>query len=111
MKTTEMTTTRGKDQFYPTPRPLADKMLTGLDMRFIRSVLEPSAGKGDLITAIGWKNLARYEYDRPIEVDFCEIDPYLRQICKYNFSAEKKAEILEQFSPLQRRSYSSLSES
>lgn len=111
MKTTEMTTTRGKDQFYPTPRPLADKMLTGLDMRFVRTVLEPSAGKGDLITAIGWKNLARYEYDRPIEVDFCEIDPYLRQICKYNFSAEKKAEILEQFSPLQRRSYSSLSES
>ena len=111
MKPNEMTTTRGKDQFYPTPRHLADKMLTGLDMRFIRSVLEPSAGKGDLITAIGWKNLALYEYDRPIEVDFCEIDPYLRQICKYNFSAEKKAEILEQFSPLQRRSYSSLSES
>ena len=53
MKTTEMTTTRGKDQFYPTPPSIADKMLTGLDMMYIRSVLEPSAGKGDLIDAIG----------------------------------------------------------
>lgn len=106
-----MTITQGKDQFYPTPPSVAEKMLAGLDMAYVGTVLEPSAGKGDLITAIGWKNLARYEYYRPIEVDFCEIDPYLRQICKYNFSAEKKAEILEQFSPLQRRSYSSLSES
>lgn len=111
MKTTEMTTTRGKDQFYPTPRPLADKMLAGLDMRFVETVLEPSAGKGDLITAIGWKNLANYYHDRPIEVDFCEIDPYLRQICKYEFSSEKRNEVSDQWSPLQRRSYSSLSES
>ena len=111
MKTTEMTTTRGKDQFYPTPRPLAEKMLAGLDMRFVETVLEPSAGKGDLITAIGWKNLANYYHDRPIEVDFCEIDPYLRQICKYEFSSEKRDEVSGQWSPLQRRSYSSLSES
>ena len=111
MKTTEMTTTRGRDQFYPTPPSIADKMLTGLDMMYIHSVLEPSAGKGDLIDAIGRKNLALYQYDRAIEVDFCEIDPYLRQICKYNFSDEKKHEIYEQYEPLQRRSYSALSES
>lgn len=111
MKTTEMTTTRGKDQFYPTPRPLAEKMLAGLDMRFVETVLEPSAGKGDLITAIGWKNLANYYHDRPIEVDFCEVDPYLRQICKYEFSSEKRNEVSDQWSPLQRRSYSTLSES
>lgn len=111
MKTTEMTTTRGKDQFYPTPPSIAEKMLAGLDMMYVRSVLEPSAGKGDLIDAIGRKNLAMYQYDRTIEVDFCEIDPYLRQICKYNFSEEKKHEIYEQHEPLQRRSYSALSES
>ncbi len=111
MKTTEMTTTRGKDQFYPTPPSIAEKMLAGLDMMYVRSVLEPSAGKGDLIEAIGRKNLAMYQYDRAIEVDFCEIDPYLRQICKYNFSDEKKHEIYEQYEPLQRRSFSALSES
>lgn len=111
MKTTEMTTTRGKDQFYPTPPSIAEKMLAGLDMMYVRSVLEPSAGKGDLIDAIGRKNLAMYQYDRAIEVDFCEIDPYLRQICKYNFSDEKKHEIYEQYEPLQRRSFSALSES
>ena len=111
MKTTEMTTTRGKDQFYPTPPSIAEKMLAGLDMMYVRSVLEPSAGKGDLIDAIGRKNLAMYQYDRAIEVDFCEIDPYLRQICKYNFSAEKKAEILEEWRPLQQKSFSALTES
>ena len=111
MQVTDMTITRGNDQFYPTPAALAEKMLAGLDMMYVRSVLEPSAGKGDLIDAIGRKNLAMYQYDRAIEVDFCEIDPYLRQICKYNFSDEKEHEIYEQYEPLQRRSFSALSES
>lgn len=110
MKTTEMTTTRGKDQFYPTPPSIADKMLAGLDMRCIKTVLEPSAGKGDLIDAVARKNLI-CGYDRTLDVDFCEIDPYLRQICKYNFSAEKKAEICEEWRPLQQKSFSSLTES
>lgn len=111
MKTTEMTTTRGKDQFYPTPRPLAEKMLEDLDMRFIESILEPSAGKGDLIDAIGRKNQELRYNARTLDVDFCEIDPYLRQICKYNFSEEKMKEIHDQWSHLQDRAFSSLSES
>lgn len=111
MKTTELTTTRGKDQFYPTPPSVASKMLAGLDMRMIQNVLEPSAGKGDLIDAIARKNLAQYCYDRTIKIDFCEIDPYLRQITKYNFSREKREEIAGQWHPLQMRSYSNLSES
>ena len=49
MKTTDMTVTQGNDQFYPTPAALADKMLAGLDMNYVSSVLEPSAGKGDLV--------------------------------------------------------------
>ena len=110
MKTTEMTTTRGKDQFYPTPPSIADKMLAGLDIRYIKTVLEPSAGKGDLIDAVARKNII-CGYDRTLDVDFCEIDPYLRQICKYNFSAEKKAEICEECRPLQQKSFSSLTES
>lgn len=100
MKTTEMTTTRGKDQFYPTPRPLAEKMLAGLDIDHIQSVLEPSAGKGDLIDAIARKNAVWRYHGRKLDVDFCEIDPYLRQICKYNFSEEKEEEIRDEYRPI-----------
>lgn len=92
MKTTDMTVTQGNDQFYPTPPALAEKMLEGLDMNFVSTVLEPSAGKGDLVTAIARKNQLSYR-NREIDVDCCEIDPYLRQILQYNFSDEKKQEI------------------
>lgn len=92
MKITDMTVTQGNDQFYPTPPALAEKMLEGLDMNFVSTVLEPSAGKGDLVTAIARKNQLSYR-NREIDVDCCEIDPYLRQILQYNFSDEKKQEI------------------
>ena len=35
--------------FYPTPEWVADKMLDGIDWLMVGSILEPSAGKGDLI--------------------------------------------------------------
>lgn len=92
MKTTDMTVTQGNDQFYPTPPALAEKMLEGLDMDFVSTVLEPSAGKGDLVTAIARKNQLSYR-NRELDVDCCEIDPYLRQILQYNFSDERKREI------------------
>lgn len=38
--------------FYPTPSNLIYKMLSGVDFRDISSVLEPSAGKGDLADKI-----------------------------------------------------------
>ena len=102
IKPTDMTTTQGRDQFYPTPRPLAEKMLAGLDMDHVQSVLEPSAGKGDLIDAIARKNAVWRYHGRKLDVDFCEIDPYLRQICKYNFSEEKEEEIRGEYSPIDR---------
>ena len=111
MKTTDMTTTRGKDQFYPTPRPLAEKMLSGLDMDHIQSVLEPSAGKGDLIDAIARKNAVWRYHGRKLDVDYCEIDPYLRQICKYNFSEEKEEEIRDKYRPIDRMCASARTES
>ena len=42
--------------FYPTPETIANKMLEGIDFTFIQTVLEPSAGKGDLIAAVQAKN-------------------------------------------------------
>ena len=37
-----------RKNFYPTPPALADKLTQGIDWNFAQSVLEPSAGKGDL---------------------------------------------------------------
>ena len=73
-------------EFYPTPESLVDKMLNGVDFNYIQTILEPSAGKGDIL-----KVLARRKYgNRKFDVDCIEIDPNLRQILKYNFSDERK---------------------
>ena len=39
-------------EFYPTPSSLAGKMIAGIDWKCVYSVLEPSAGKGDLLHAL-----------------------------------------------------------
>ena len=50
--------------FYPTPETIANKMLEGIDFTFIQTVLEPSAGKGDLIAAVQAKNDSnKYSYN------------------------------------------------
>lgn len=107
MNITNLTTTNGADQFYPTPPSVAEKMLEGLDWDQIETILEPSAGKGDLILAAA---RASYEHDRwdrrELDVDAVEIDPYLREICKYNFSGAKKHEFWDPYHELDRMSYS-----
>lgn len=39
-------------QFYPTPKSLAYKLISKLDFSRVKSVLEPSAGKGDFVDAL-----------------------------------------------------------
>ena len=101
MNITNLTTTNGNDQFYPTPPSVAKKMLEGVKWDMIKTVLEPSAGKGDLILAVAE---ARYDDDKynrsTLDVDAIEIDPYLREICKYNFSEAKKDEYYEPYRKL-----------
>lgn len=95
MKALEMTATQGKDQFYPTPPSVAREMLKDLDFRMIQTVLEPSAGKGDLIMTMA-REYSCYGHSRhTLDVDCCEIDPYLRSILKYNFSEEKRRELID----------------
>lgn len=112
MRTTDLTTTGGNDQFYPTPSSVAEKMLVGVDFTYVQSVLEPSAGKGDLIQALMRVYLVRSQFyaGRYLDIDACEIDPYLRQILKYNFSDEKRSEILNQKKPLDCMLYSKRSQ-
>ena len=40
-------------EFYPTPQSLVEKMLQGIDWAYIHTILEPSAGKGDILR---WKD-------------------------------------------------------
>ncbi|HEY5588842.1 MAG TPA: DUF4942 domain-containing protein [Candidatus Paceibacterota bacterium] len=75
------------EEFYPTPANLIHKMLSGIDFMFITSVLEPSAGKGDLIDAIRnkFKNERRYGYNSKnsdYDIDTIEIDTNLQHILK-----------------------------
>lgn len=62
--------------FYPTPPEVADKMLEGLDFRFVSSVLEPSAGKGNLVDAV----TSRKRHN--IEVDCIERNRDLQNVLK-----------------------------
>lgn len=49
--------------FYPTPRKLAGRMFGKVDWRTVTSVLEPEAGKGDLVEALQ-KFIAASKYHR-----------------------------------------------
>lgn len=81
---------RAQKTFYPTPEPLAEKLLGGIKWNMVDCVLEPSAGKGDLALFVAKKMFyARHSYpphdDRSIreaaeeaDIDCIEIDPLLR---------------------------------
>lgn len=90
-----MTVTREAAQgFYPTPPVLADKLLAGIDWHYIETVLEPSAGKGDLVKAAAQRAYA-CNHHKTLNVDCVEIDPYLRSILDYEFGGRRKEEILD----------------
>ena len=83
-------------EFYPTPEPLVEKMIEGIDFGVIETILEPSAGKGDILKAIARKindEYSRWVSRRRCDVDAIEIDPNLRAILKHNFSDEYRREL------------------
>lgn len=71
--------------FYPTPTALIEKMLEGVDFNQVFSVLEPSAGKGDLAEGIlrifKMKTFSRWS-ERELDLDCVEIQPELQMILK-----------------------------
>lgn len=88
-------------EFYPTPESLIEKMLDGVYLDGIKSVLEPSAGKGDIADALvkGVERcIERTKYDKekgfePYDyyyttsvkseyIDTIEIDPDLQSVLK-----------------------------
>lgn len=71
--------------FYPTPKSIIDKMLVGIDFRTIKTVLEPEAGKGDIVEAVSNKfKYANYSYNKEVkwDIDTIEIDQNLQYILK-----------------------------
>ena len=90
LRTTE--TRRAKRTFYPTPASLAEELTAGYDWKTVQSVLEPSAGKGDLARKAGYrmyqKRMGHAPYDErsrkeaitSTDIDCIEIDPTLRAI-------------------------------
>lgn len=75
--------TDNKD-FYPTPQKLIDKMLCDLDFSMIRSILEPSAGNGNIVEALKKKeeNQTRYYTKVSFDIDCIEADQNLQHILK-----------------------------
>ena len=71
--------------FYPTPAPLIEKMLEGVKFDEVFSVLEPSAGKGDLAEGIS-KIFEKRTYSRwggrDLDMDCIELQPELQMILK-----------------------------
>lgn len=77
------------NEFYPTPSSLAGQMSALVDWKNVQTILEPSAGKGDLAdfacrcaSSKVWKS--HKDYKRPSEimkrVDCIEVDENLRHI-------------------------------
>lgn len=72
--------------FYPTPQNLIDKMLSDLDFTMIRDILEPSAGKGDIVGALKSKAETHNKYwgnkKFKFDIDCIEVDQNLQHILK-----------------------------
>lgn len=101
-------TKNAKKNFYPTPESVAEELLKNIDIRKYYSILEPSAGKGDLaLYVIGerykkthsdyYRNHRTGEYEfyeghlpdnkrewdeaiRNLDIECIEIDPVLRSV-------------------------------
>ena len=69
-------------EFYPTPDWLIDKMLEDINFKKVKYVLEPSAGKGDIIKAIRKKEKTLINHTKAIDIDAIEIDENLIALLK-----------------------------
>ncbi len=70
--------------FFPTPTPLINKMTSKIDWKTVQTVLEPSAGKGDLVEAVRkqFDYTQSYRRRNNFDVDLIEYDENLRHVLK-----------------------------
>nr|WP_297765825.1 DUF4942 domain-containing protein [uncultured Butyrivibrio sp.] len=71
-------------EFYPTPETLLEKILDGVKWNHIHTILEPSAGKGDIVSYI-LKAANKYPFhNTSLNIDCIEKDANLQKILKGN---------------------------
>ena len=100
-----VSTIEAQNGFYPTPKSVAYQLFDMIDTQPIREVLEPSAGKGDLLKAFGCyknekyqeslaeKGVNKKDYNNAsCNVDAIEFDPNLRGILNYEFCGQRVQE-------------------
>src|SRR5574342_1035348 len=70
--------------FYPTPIKLQHKMFSKIDFTKVHTVLEPSAGKCDLVEGIKkqFEMTQRYRHTKKYDIDTIELDRNLQAIIK-----------------------------
>ncbi len=110
MRTADLiATAEAQEGFYPTPEKVALKLLEGLEFHRIETILEPSAGKGNLVDVLSREFFRGQEFRpyrseyRHIHVDCIEIDPYLRSILDYEFCGQKEKELIAEYSRLREK--------
>lgn len=64
------------DGFFPTPKPLIHQLLNLAELKKGENVLEPSAGKGDILDAI------REKYGDTVKLSACEVNTKLSEFLK-----------------------------
>ena len=68
--------------FYPTPKSLIEKMVEKIEENRELEILEPSAGKGDIIEFLENRKKSYYRKLRIKSIDCIEINDNLRAILK-----------------------------
>lgn len=80
--TGEVTDWKKELQFFPTPREIADRLVSLADLRGGMRVLEPSAGQGGILDALPGS------FDDGLRVDICEINDAMRDLCQQSYGIE-----------------------
>ena len=74
------------EEYYPTPESLLKQITHGIDWQSVDYVLEPSAGRGNIVEFVRRKKEAAYpphaHYKNDVDIDCIEIEPELRAILK-----------------------------
>lgn len=104
MSITEIIATdEARQGFYPTPANVVEKLLEGIEWYKIENILEPSAGKGNLVDGIAaaYKEESWRSRDNQLSVDCIEIDPYLRSIVQYEYGGQRLADMYKRIKELE----------
>lgn len=102
-------TEEAENGFFPTPPEVAELLLADLDWCYIYDVLEPSAGKGNLVFAVAQKYWELHgnkwgDISTRVNVECIEFDPYLRTVLQYEFGGQRLDELWDAV-PRDQRGY------